>query len=129
MLDASLDELDRVQGLRIDDAVAQHRDTETNTAERIANIMGDLCRRLSDCGKRFTSTECALSFCGLSRIHERHDLSAIAVDRQWRRIDVECLVFILNLCDPATMVSCFRHANSRYRFQHLHCVVGSNPFE
>ena len=47
MLDAAFYEFDRVQRFRIVHAVTQHGDTETNAAQRIADLVGHLRRRLS----------------------------------------------------------------------------------
>src|SRR5262245_57228403 len=126
---AALDKLDRVQRLGIIDAIPQHRHTETNTAEWIANLVRNLRGRLSHCGERFTASECAFSLGCFGGIDERYDLASISVDSEWRRIDVESFVFFTYLGHHAAVICRLRNTDRRDRVQHLHRVVGCKSLE
>src|SRR2546421_305290 len=89
MLDAALDEVNRVDGLAVARHVAEHGDAESYAAERVLDLVRDLRCRLTDRRQGLAAPQLLLGLRGLRHVNEREELPLLALDFERRRVNVE----------------------------------------
>ena len=82
MVDAAFDQADGFHRVLVDHVLAQHLNTQSNTAERILDLVSELRRGFTDRCERFGAAQRGLSFRCFSDIHKCEDLPVFVIDFQ-----------------------------------------------
>ena len=96
VMNATLDQSDRPLRFISRGVFAQHFDAQTNTAQRILDLVRQLRGRLADGGQSLRATQRGFRLGGFGDIDQRQDLAILIVDFERRRIDVKVCVAALS---------------------------------